>query len=59
MELDVHDAGARSMVRRVLDEWVTEGSLVKVSARDHAKGRYISALKVGDKKAEADEVVPF
>ena len=59
MELDVHDAGARSMVRRVLDEWVSEGSLVKVSARDHAKGRYISAFKVGDKKADEDEVVPF
>jgi len=59
LELDVHDAGARSMVRRVLDEWISEGSLVKVSARDHAKGRYISAFKVGDKKAKEDEVVPF
>lgn len=58
MELDLNDAGARSVVRRVLDEWERDGSITKVSARDHAKGRYFSAYKVGEKGVE-DEDVPF
>ena len=58
MELDINDAGARSTVRRILDEWEADGSVCKVSARDHAKGRYFSAYKVGDKVEETEEV-PF
>lgn len=58
MELDINDAGVRATIRRVLDEWEADGSVVKVSGRDHAKGRYFSAYKVGDKAEEIEEV-PF
>jgi len=58
MELDINDAGARATVRRVLDEWEKAGSITKVQARDHAKGRYFTAYKAGEAVEEADDV-PF
>jgi RecA-family ATPase len=58
MELDINDAGVRATVRRVLDEWEKAGSITKVQARDHAKGRYFTAYKVGEAVEEADDV-PF
>ena len=58
MELDINDAGARATIRRVLDEWEKAGSVTKVQARDHAKGRYFTAYKVGEQAVEEEEV-PF
>jgi RecA-family ATPase len=59
MELDLNDAGARSTIRRILEEWEKDGSITKVSVRDHAKGRYVQGYKVGEKGEAEEEEVPF
>jgi len=59
MELDMNDAGARGTVKRILEEWEKDGSITKVSVRDHAKGRYVQGYKVGAKSDAEEEEVPF
>lgn len=59
MELDINDAGTRSTIRRILEEWEKDGSITKVSVRDHAKGRYVQGYKVGEKGDAEEEEVPF
>lgn len=59
MELDLNDAGARSTIRRILEEWEKDGSIAKVSVRDHVKGRYVQGYKVGEKGEAEEEEVPF
>jgi hypothetical protein len=59
MELDMNDAGARGTVKRILEEWEKDGSITKVSVRDHAKGRYVQGYKVGAKSDVEEEEVPF
>lgn len=59
MELDMNDAGARATIRRILEEWDKDGSITKVSVRDHVKGRYVQGYKVGEKGEAEDEEVPF
>jgi hypothetical protein len=61
MEYDPDDAQAKNTLKRILESWVSDGTLKRGQARDHVKARYCPVFYVAESQQgkEADEETPF